>query len=247
MITIWRFAADYATINYPKYTVCISISYLGEDLDYDFLGPYRDKSTDEDDSDDDRSVNIGLASSSSDSSREDHCPSIGVDSFDPPQSPVAQDTDDDRSVMYIGLASSSSDSSREDTEVEGHEDSEDEGGVEGEDVCDDDDEGGVEEQVISSLINQLDGCDEGVGSEDEGDWNDFGCFEYHFEIGDEEDCSEEEESVSEDDFLTAASGKKAPPHTNTTNPSGGTPKRSALHSPRCAQLAWLFLPPENKT
>ena len=44
--------------------VCISMSYLGEDLDYDFLGPYRDKSTDEDDSDDDRSVNIGLASSS---------------------------------------------------------------------------------------------------------------------------------------------------------------------------------------
>ena len=82
------------------------MSYLGEDLDYDFLkGPYRDKSTDEDDSDDDRSeiMYIGTASSSSDSSREDHeqdCTSIGVDSFDPSQSPVAQDT-----------------------EVEGHEDS----------------------------------------------------------------------------------------------------------------------------
>lgn len=117
------------------------MSYHGEELDFDFLGTYRDKSTDEDDSDDDdrSEMHIGLASPSFDSSRENHeqdGTSIGVDSFDPPQSPVAQDI-----------------------EVEGHEDSEDEGVVEGEDVCDDDDEGGVEEQVIASLINQFDGCD----------------------------------------------------------------------------------------
>jgi len=81
------------------------MSYHGEELDFDFLGTYRDKSTDEDDSDDDdrSEMHIGLASPSFDSSRENHeqdGTSIGVDSFDPPQSPVAQDI-----------------------EVEGHEDS----------------------------------------------------------------------------------------------------------------------------
>ena len=66
------------------------MSFFG-DNDFSFLDTYRDKSNDEDESDDDRSQFYIGSSSSDGEDNEQDCTYIGVDSFDfePPQSPVA--------------------------------------------------------------------------------------------------------------------------------------------------------------
>ena len=85
--------------------------------------------------------------------------------------------------------------------------------------------------IITSLINQLDNYDEGIRSEDEGDCDGFGFFEYHFEDDDEEDCLSSNSSHDDDDEQEGSDGEEdismaegeASPHANNTNPSGETP------------------------
>ena len=62
--------------------------------------------------------------------------------------------------------------------------------------------------IITSLINQLDNYDEGIRSEDEGDCDGFGFFEYHFEDDDEEDCLSSNSSHDDDDEQEGSDGEE---------------------------------------